>query len=81
MDTTLLIVRHPLGRLVSAFESKMVRLGLTQWDRVRRYIINKYREGGKEFLATEEQLYGEREFDDPKDDPRLVRYILFLRII
>ena len=37
------IVRHPFGRLVSAYYSKMIDLGHKAWSNVRRHIIMQFR--------------------------------------
>ena len=71
VNASMIIVRHPLSRVVSAFQSKLVRLGFTSWDKTRRKIIAKFRENGTELLQTEDRLYGQMEFDDPTQDPRV----------
>ena len=40
----LVIVRHPLSRLVSAYYSKMIDLGLKSWNKIRELIIDQYRD-------------------------------------
>ena len=42
MKNSLVIVRHPLSRLVSAYYSKFVAMGVGgPWDKIRRYVIQR----------------------------------------
>ena len=72
IDNALIIVRHPLSRLVSAYHSKLVRMGFTHWENARKRIIRNYRPNGEDFLRTEEELYGGKTFENYMDDPRVV---------